>query len=83
LGADDTSSAYLKELFLSSMVRWIATARPGGMDELVAAQAATLRERMSSMAETLAEEFLGTAAFEKERDPSQRTSKKGARFGAP
>jgi hypothetical protein len=42
------SFAYLKELFLSSMMRWIATPLPGAMDKLMADQVDVLREQMMS-----------------------------------
>jgi DNA polymerase III delta prime subunit len=45
------SFAYLKELVLSSMMRWISAPEPGGMTAAMAAQAATLRTQMSSMNE--------------------------------
>jgi ATPase family associated with various cellular activities (AAA) len=42
------SFAYLKELFLSSMMRWMDSPVPGGMDGAILAQVAALREQMSS-----------------------------------
>lgn len=42
------SFAYLKELFLSSMMRWIASPRPGAMEEVMSGQVAVLREQMAS-----------------------------------
>ncbi len=48
------SFAYLKELFLSSMMRWIVTPQPGTMGTLMAAQIDALREQMLSTS-TLAE----------------------------
>lgn len=50
------SFAYLKELFLSSMMRWINAPQPGGMDAVMLAQSAVLREQMSSMFEEPAPE---------------------------
>lgn len=44
------SFAYLKELFLSSMMRWINAQPSGGMDEVMAAQCLVLREQMNSAA---------------------------------
>jgi AAA+ superfamily predicted ATPase len=44
------SFAYLKELFLSSMMRWMAKAGGVSMDEIVLGQAAQLREQMASTA---------------------------------
>lgn len=41
------SFAYLKELFLSSMMQWINEARPGGMDEIALARVEVLRAQMS------------------------------------
>jgi SpoVK/Ycf46/Vps4 family AAA+-type ATPase len=49
--ADQTegfSFAYLKELGLSSMMAWIASAERSPMDEVMAAQVVTLREQMVS-----------------------------------
>lgn len=40
------SFAYLKELFVSSLMRWLETEEPGGLDRAVAAQAIFLREQM-------------------------------------
>jgi AAA+ superfamily predicted ATPase len=45
------SFAYLKELFLSSMMHWVASAHPGGMDASMIAQAAALRDQMSTASE--------------------------------
>lgn len=42
------SYAYLKELWLSSMVRWMDTREAGSMDTLMAAQAAHLKEQMAT-----------------------------------
>ena len=47
----DFSYAYIKELFLSAMMRWIGQPQPGTMAAVMMAQTATLREQMSSMAE--------------------------------
>ena len=43
------SFAYLKELFLSSMMRWIVTPQPRGMGTLMASQVDVLREQMLSV----------------------------------
>lgn len=43
------SFAYLKELFLSSKMRWIATPQQGTMEEVMAEQAGKLREQMVSV----------------------------------
>jgi AAA+ superfamily predicted ATPase len=45
---DGFSFAYLKELFLSSMMRWIAMSRADSMDTIMTAQIDTLREQMVS-----------------------------------
>jgi hypothetical protein len=45
---DGFSFAYLKELFLSSSIRWIATMESGGLEKTMLEQVATLREQMSS-----------------------------------
>ncbi len=44
------SFAYLKELFLSSMMHWIATPGQGSMEQVMMDKVATLREQMVSMA---------------------------------
>jgi hypothetical protein len=49
------SFAYLKELFLSSMMRWISRPQQGTMEAAMKSQVATLREQMVS-AQTLDEE---------------------------
>jgi ATPase family protein associated with various cellular activities (AAA) len=43
------SFAYLKELFLSSMMQWIARPSSGSMDGFVLTRAAILKEQMSSV----------------------------------
>jgi hypothetical protein len=43
------SFAYLKELFLSSKMRWIATPRQGTMEEVMVEQTGKLREQMVSV----------------------------------
>jgi hypothetical protein len=48
------SFAYLKELFLSSMMHWVASAHPGGMDASILAQVDALREQMSTASEEAA-----------------------------
>lgn len=40
------SFAYMKELFLSAMMRWIAAPRSGGMDNAMLSQIGLLREQM-------------------------------------
>lgn len=45
---DEFSFAYLKELYVSSMVRWITERRPGGMADELRIQLKTLREQMRS-----------------------------------
>jgi hypothetical protein len=45
------SFAYVKELFLSASMRWIASPEPGGMPLIMMAQAGALREQMSSASE--------------------------------
>jgi hypothetical protein len=59
---EEFSFAYLKELFLSSMVQWIADAKEGQMDGLMASQVATLREQMRSGGEVFADEFVNDDA---------------------
>lgn len=48
---DGFSFAYLKELFLSSMMRWITAPGPENMDAVMLIQAKALREQMSSQVE--------------------------------
>ncbi len=45
---EDFSFAYLKELFLSSMMKWIAAPQPDIMDTLMSEQVMVLREQMAS-----------------------------------
>lgn len=45
---DGFSFAYLKELFLAAMMRWIAAPEPGAMGRVLTEQAATLRAQMVS-----------------------------------
>lgn len=47
---DGFSFAYFKELFLSSMMRWVNTPEPGSMDTVMASQCHVLREQMNSAA---------------------------------
>jgi hypothetical protein len=47
-GTEGYSFAYLKELFLSSLMRWINAPQPGSMDTVMAGQAHILREQMNS-----------------------------------
>lgn len=51
---EDFSFAYLKELFLSSMMRWISGPQQGAMEEVISGQVNVLREQMVS-ASTLSE----------------------------
>ncbi|MCA1612797.1 MAG: ATP-binding protein [Acidobacteria bacterium] len=46
------SFAYLKELFLSSMMEWIGTAEAGAMDEVALGRAEILRRQMARAAES-------------------------------
>ncbi len=48
---DDFSFAYLKELYLSSMTRWIADRMAGGMVGVLTTQVALLRAQMKSPAD--------------------------------
>jgi AAA+ superfamily predicted ATPase len=45
---EEFSFAYLKELFLSSMMRWISSSQQDSMDEVMLGQASVLREQMTS-----------------------------------
>jgi hypothetical protein len=47
---DGFSFAYMKELFLSSMLRWVSAPTRGSMDDVLAAQSGTLRKQMNSLA---------------------------------
>ncbi|MEH1977598.1 MAG: hypothetical protein V7L02_31160 [Nostoc sp.] len=42
------SFAYLKELFLSSMIRWMGDMETGALEKIMISQVAILREQMSS-----------------------------------
>jgi AAA+ superfamily predicted ATPase len=46
-GTQDFSFAYLKELFVASMVQWISSGGTGSMDEVILAQTELLRKQMS------------------------------------
>jgi len=46
---DGFSFAYLKELFLSSKMRWIANAQQGAMEPVMIEQVGKLREQMLSV----------------------------------
>jgi hypothetical protein len=48
---DDFSFAYLKELFISSLMRWIAVQVEGGMDAVMGEQVAMLRDHMAYIGE--------------------------------
>jgi len=48
---DGFSFAYIKELLISAMVRWMASREPGGMRAIVDEQLAVLREHMRSEAD--------------------------------
>ncbi|HLJ80664.1 MAG TPA: ATP-binding protein [Ktedonobacterales bacterium] len=43
------SFAYLKELCLASTMRWLVTAQPGAMNDVLLAQVSVLREQMASV----------------------------------
>jgi ATPase family associated with various cellular activities (AAA) len=45
---DGFSFAYLKELFLSSMIRWMGTMETGALEKIMISQVAVLREQMNS-----------------------------------
>ncbi len=49
-GTDGFSFAYLKELFLSAAMRWMALTQPGAMAGIMAEQVEVLREQMVSVA---------------------------------
>lgn len=48
-GTEGFSFAYLKELFVSAMMRWVASNRVTSMDEVMTEQVGVLRSQMSSM----------------------------------
>jgi hypothetical protein len=50
---DGFSFAYLKELFLSALMRWISAPQPGAMDAIIDEQTSVLREHMGVMAEVV------------------------------
>jgi len=58
----DFSFAYLKELFLSSMMQWIATPGQSTMEQVMISKVATLREQMVS-ASTLDDDETESAQF--------------------
>jgi|SRR5919199_1248329 DNA polymerase III delta prime subunit len=59
----DFSYAYIKELFLSAMMRWINQPQPGTMATIMMAQTETLREQMSSVTEEPTPESHSDASF--------------------
>lgn len=50
---DGFSFAYLKELFLSAMMRWIVDPQPGRMDAVMGEQIAVLRDQMTTVMDLL------------------------------
>ncbi len=50
---DGFSFAYLKELFLSSMVRWMGVIELGAMEKIMMEQVAVLAEQMISVTQDL------------------------------
>jgi hypothetical protein len=50
---DGFSFAYLKELFLSALMRWISAPQPGAMDAIIDEPISVLREHMGVMAEVV------------------------------
>jgi AAA+ superfamily predicted ATPase len=54
---EEFSFAYLKELFLSAMMQWIAAPRPGGMELLMESQIAALHEQMKSIGDEFSAEI--------------------------
>ena len=50
------SFAYLKELFLSSMMRWIGKQSTESMDDVMATQVEVLREQMKSVSTLITDE---------------------------
>jgi len=59
------SFAYLKELWLSAMMRWIAAPAPGTMDSVMETQVATLMEQMVTPISEPAPETDGGSEFQK------------------
>lgn len=51
---DGFSFAYLKELFLSSMMRWVKTAESGKMDRVMSDQVTLLKKQMTTTAKAVA-----------------------------
>lgn len=50
---DGFSFAYLKELFLASMMRWVKTAQSGKMEQVMSEQVTSLKEQMTKTAKTV------------------------------
>ncbi|MBV9230201.1 MAG: ATP-binding protein [Chloroflexi bacterium] len=61
-GTEGFSFAYLKELFLSSMMRWIAKPEQGTMEQVMTGQVSVLREQMISATAHAADEEGGDGA---------------------
>lgn len=64
------SFAYLKELFLTAMVHWINTPEPRDMQQIMATQAAALRNDMISPAQPPADPPRAEQEFSREVHPS-------------
>lgn len=63
-GSEGFSFAYLKELFLSSMLRWMKAREPGAMGAILRAQLATLRAQMQPKATTERTRGVAGSAFD-------------------
>lgn len=50
---DGFSFAYLKELFLSSMMRWVKTAQAGKMEQVMSDQVTSLKQQMTTTAKAV------------------------------
>jgi AAA+ superfamily predicted ATPase len=76
---DGFSFAYVKELFVSSMVRWMATREPGAMGRVMSEQLVVLREQMHSENRAAQSEPRILRSIEDVRAEMARTRTNGAR----
>ncbi|HVT12042.1 MAG TPA: ATP-binding protein [Fimbriimonadaceae bacterium] len=78
---DGYSFAYLKELYLSSMMRWIAKPGARGIDQLMIDQSVALRSQMSSEAEM--SDFFSEDVDEEDGNPMMAAMRMMRRFRPP
>jgi hypothetical protein len=70
--ADGFSFAYIKELFVSSMMAWMVDREPGTMPRIMREQLSVLREHMSSEASMAVDSPTGTGVVEAMQEAMKR-----------